>query len=631
MADPSSTEKRDSITMEKYDCVVVGAGWYGLAAAKQFHCTQPECSLAVFDSQSSLGGTWADDRLYPGLKSNNLLGTFEYPDFPMDTPTFGVKTGEHMPGEVINNYLKAYAARFGITNMIRLNTKVLVAEHQDTVEGGWMLTVAPPGQPPIKVFARRAIFATGLTSEPFLPHFAGQETFGGRIFHGKQFKQNSDTLETAKRVTIFGATKFAWDAVYAYATAGVKVDWVIRSSGHGPCWISPSYVTPLKKWIEKLANVRFLTWFSPCVWGDIDGYGGIRGFYHGTAFGRSIVNSFWKVLGGDVINLNAYDSHPKTAKLKPWTDPMFTGASFSIMNYDTNFMDLVKGDDVNIYVSEIDHLSPGKVHLSDGTEFESDVLLAHTGWKHVPPIKFLPEGIEGELGIPHTPRDDAPSTDLANDAAIMERVDKEILERFPRLKDQPVWNKNYIPMTEQKGIVSNDDVTPYKPLTPYMLHHFIVPPSERFLRARDTAFIGIVSNFSNMITAHLQGLWISAYFSGKLERDPSTAVGDEVAMQQLRYETVLHNRFGKWRYPTDGTKNPNFIFDAVPYLDLLQRDLGLGIYRKKGFFAELYDPYGPEDYRDVNSEWTSKYGDMKKLESLGNSLKTLSSTEPKLN
>jgi hypothetical protein len=26
MADPTSTEKRDSITMEKYDCVVVGAG-----------------------------------------------------------------------------------------------------------------------------------------------------------------------------------------------------------------------------------------------------------------------------------------------------------------------------------------------------------------------------------------------------------------------------------------------------------------------------------------------------------------------------------------------------------------------------------------------------------------------------
>lgn len=377
--------------------------------------------------------------------------------------------------------------------------------------------------------------------------------------------------------------------------------------------------------------MRFLTWFSPCAWGDIDGYGGIRGFYHGTPVGRAIVNSFWKVLGGDVISLNGYDSHPKTAKLKPWTSAMFTGSSFSIMNYDTNFMDIVKSDLVNVYVSEIDHLSPGKVHLSDGSEFESDALLAHTGWKHVPSIKLLPEGIESELGVPHSPNPNAPANDLANNPELMERVDKDILDRFPRLKDPPVWNKNYVPMTEQKGIMSDDDVTPYKPLTPYMLHHFVVPPSERFLRPRDTAFIGIVSNFSNMITAHLQGLWISAYFAGKLERDPSVAVGDQKAMDHLQYETMLYNRFGKWRYPTDGTKNPNFIFDAVPYLDLLQRDLGLNIYRKKGFLAELYEPYGPEDYRDVNTEWLSKYGNMKKLESLDDSLKPLDSQEPNLN
>lgn len=327
-----------------------------------------------------------------------------------------------------------------------------------------------------------------------------------------------------------------------------------------------------------------------------------------------------------------YDSHPKTAKLKPWTDAMFTGSSFSILNYDTNFMDIVKSDLVNVYVSEIDHLSSGKVHLSDGTEFESEALLAHTGWKHVPPIKLLPEGIEAELGVPHTPNQDGGENDLANNQALIERADKEILEKFPRLKDQPVWNKNYIPMTQQKGITSTDEVTPYKPLTPYMLHHFIVPSSERFLRARDTAFIGIVSNFSNMITAHLQGLWISAYFAGKLEKDPSASLGDKKAMEQLRYETVLYNRFGKWRYPTDwGSKSPNFIFDAVPYLDLLQRDLGLNIYRKKGFFGELYDSYGPEDYRNVNNEWAAKYGDMKKLESLDDSLKTLPSEEPKLN
>ncbi|KAL6354018.1 hypothetical protein LRP88_12649 [Fusarium phalaenopsidis] len=283
--------------------------------------------------------------------------------------------GRAHPGGVINAYLKAYAAKFGINDLIRVKTKVLVAEHQDTAEGGWVLTVASSK---------------------------------------KEETKNKDTIQAGKSVTVFGGTKFAWDAVYAYIMAGVKVNWVIRSSGHGPCWMAPAYVTPLKKWLEKLANIRFLTWFSPCIWGGVDGYRGIRSFLHSTAVGQAIVNGFWSILDGDVMALNKYDSHPNTAKLKPWIEAMFTGTSFSILNYDTDFLELVKGDMVNIHIGEIDHLSPGKVHLSDGTEFESDALLANTGWKHIPPMKFLPEGIEKELGLPHAPTEGAPEEDLAN-------------------------------------------------------------------------------------------------------------------------------------------------------------------------------------------------------------------------
>lgn len=356
-------------------------------------------------------------------------------------------------------------------------------------------------------------------------------------------------------------------------------------------------------------DTRFLSWFSPCIWGDADGFSGMRNFYHGTAIGRAIVNTFWKVLGNDTLALGKYDSHPKTAKLKPWIGAMWAGTSFSIFNYETSIFDLVKGDGIEVYIGEIDHLSPGKIHLADGTEFESDAFLVNTGWKHVPAIKFLPQGIEKELGIPHNPDQNTSADDLANQRELIERVDKEILSRFPRLRDQPVWNRNYVPITDQKGIDSPDDVTPCKPLTPYMLYHFIIPPSERFLRVRDTAFIGMVSNFSNIITAHIQGLWISAYFQGLLENDPGRALESEKALESLQHETALHARFGHWRYPTDwGHRTPSFVFDAVPYLDLLMRDLGLNIYRKTGWLANMYQPYGPEDYRDVTEEWQRKYG-----------------------
>ncbi|KAI1084714.1 FAD/NAD(P)-binding domain-containing protein [Whalleya microplaca] len=590
--------------MEKLDCVVIGAGWHGLAAAKQFHCMQPDCTLAIIESQSTLGGKWAESRLSPGLKSNNLLGTYEYPDFPMSSDKFNVKADQHIPGEIIHEYLNAYARAFGISDFIRLESTVLTATHQDdTAEGGWVLTVKSLKQKETQILARRLIVATGLLSEPFMPRFKGQDKFGGNIFHGQDFRQNSDTLQTAKVVTVFGAGKSGWDAVYAYATAGVKVNWIIRSTGHGPCWMAPPYVTPFKRWIEELSNTRFLTWFSPCIWGDADGYQGIRNFYHGTAIGRFLVDRFWGILGQDVISLNKYDSHPDTAKLKPWLEAMFAGCSYSILNYDQDFFELVKSDKVDVYIGEIDHLGPGKVHLADGTELQSDAFFANTGYKHLCPIKFLPEGIERELGIPHETTDNAPAEDLANQHALIERVDHEILQRFPRLKKQPVWNKKFIPL-EQKGEISSDEI----PLTPWMLYRFLIPPSPRFLRTRDIAFIGMQTNFSNTITAHITGLWISAYFSGKLTKDPARVVDDEEATSKLQYETMLHNRFGRWRYPTESNKGPNFIFDAVPYLDMLQHDLGLNPYRKNGRLAEMYSPYGPKDYQDINAEWLKLHG-----------------------
>ncbi|OAQ60241.1 flavin-binding monooxygenase-like family protein [Pochonia chlamydosporia 170] len=574
-------------SLEQFDCVVIGAGLYGLAAAKQYHCTQPGASLVIFDSQASLGGTWANERLYPDLKSNNLVGTYEFPDFPLDREQFRVDTGQHIPGQVLNAYLTAYAERFAINSLIRLSSKVLDAEHQESGSGGWILSVSNADETVYKVYARRLIVATGLTSEPNIPRFDGQEDFGGKIFHGKRFLQNRETLETATSATIFGASKLAWDAVYSYAKAGVKVHWIVRASGHGPCWMSPSHVTPFKMWLEKLTTTRILTWFSPCIWGNADGFGWVRGFLHGTSIGRVVTNGFWKMLGNDVLTLNAYDTHPETAKLKPWMPAMFTSTSLSILNYETDFFEIVRSGNVTIHVGEIDHLSPSKVHLSDGSSFDSDMILAHTGWKQTPPIKFLPKGIERHLGIPLSSDSNPPiQEDIERLQTTIEEVDGEILSRFPRLQTQPPCCEKYIPLStgDDTGSDSEKRTLPHHDSPSYMLSRFMVPTSEKFLRHRDIVFAGMVSSICNSITAHVQGLWISAYFSTLLKQDPAAIVDDPTALHQLRYETVLHNRFGKWRYP---------------------HDLGLDPRRKGGILSEALKSYGVEDYRGINDEWLS--------------------------
>ncbi|KAH6634960.1 hypothetical protein B0J18DRAFT_462100 [Chaetomium sp. MPI-SDFR-AT-0129] len=610
--------------------------FYGLVSAKTFHQLHPDASLAVLESSSSVGGVWSWERLYPSLRTNNLLGTYEYPDFPMDTKTFGIKPGEHIPGEVMYRYLNSYAKKFDIRDKIRLQTVVSTAEHQDGPDGGWVLTVKTGGEDgeEKQIFARKLVMATGLTSQPFLPHIEGQEGFGAPIYHSREFAQYTNNLDTAKKVVVFGGTKSAFDVVYAYAIKGVKVEWVIRESGHGPAWIAPPYVTPLKRWLEKLAHTRFLTWFSPCIWGNADGYTGIRNFYHGTALGRAITNIFWSILGNDVLTLNKYDAHPETKKLKPWSQAMFVATSLGILNYPTDFFDLVRNGTVSVHIADIQGLSSRTVHLAKGAKLENvDALCCATGWKHLPPVKFLPEGIDKELGLPHklgtNPDDD--DNELFSPSSVAE-ADKTILSRFPRLRDQPVQNKRLAPLTGTPGITaaspeddaigSSSAVADSAPLTPWGLYRFVVPPSARFMRTRDIAFTGMLMNFSAAMGGQVQALWITAYFTDRLspavlpsrqsltaaaETETGPAAEGGKSLAQVRDETRLHARFGRWRYPAGhGSQFPDFVFDCIPYLDLLLGDLGVRVHRKSGWFAEMTEPYGPKDYEGVMAEFEAK-------------------------
>ncbi|KAI0697521.1 hypothetical protein C8T65DRAFT_582553 [Cerioporus squamosus] len=568
--------------METFDCVVVGAGWFGLAAAKTYIQLHPAEDVLVLESAESLGGVWSQARLYPGLKSNNMLGTYEYPDFAMDEATFGVKPGEHIPGTVVHQYLTKYAEHFGVYRRIRFNTRVDTAEENAEL-GGWSLSVQSvlTGEKAL-MHARRLIVATGLTSEANMPTFAGQESFGRPIFHIKDFANRAEVIKTARSVSILGGAKSAWDAAYAFASSDVPVDLIIRKSGRGPCWMAPPYVTPLKAWLEKLVHTRFLTWLSPCIWGDEDGYGRIRRFLQCTWFGRKIVDAFWHILGNDVLTLVGFDQHPEMAKLKPWNSPFWTGSGLSILNYPTDFFEYVRNGTIRVHVADITHLSEETVHLSNGDELRADALLCATGWKARPPIDFLPPDAAAKLGMPHY--------SLKPDELAL-KADTVILERFPRLKDQPEVASSLREGSPGESETANQ---------PFRLYRFMVPPST--LHSRNIAFAGMLTSITTSVCASAQSLWISAYFDGKLDRVPPPE-------EQARWETMLHTQFGRWRYPCGyGGRMPDFVFDAVPYVDMLMRDLGLESHRKRNVLAEVVVPYGPEDYMNLPGEWAHTHG-----------------------
>lgn len=521
--------------------------------------------MAILEGAESCGGTWSKNRLYPGLKSNNMAGTYEYPDFPL-TEKYGVEPHAHIPGTVLHQYLTDFAVHFGIYDKVQFHTKVEVVE--PTEDGAWKLTViSPKGE---KVYrAAKIILATGLTSTPNMPGYKGSENFEAPLFHAKEFcaRSQGDELKNVKNTVVVGAAKSAYDVAYAMAMDGSTVDLVIRDNGHGPVWITPSRVTPFKKRLDQLLLIRWMTWFAPCPWGSEDGYSGIRGFLHGTKVGRWITDFFWKTLGDDVITANGYDAHPEMKKLKPWNSAFWIGSGLSIHNYNTSLWDLVRSGQVKVYVGQIDHLEPKRVILADGSVLNADLMICSTGWKKESTIKF--RGLKDtEFGLECT------AEELL---ALNDKADKDVLAQFPRLANQPKLR-----FTPKVG-------------EPLRLYRFMVPSSHVF--ERTIAFSGAVSTVSTSTCATIQGHWIAAYLSNQLDRMATTRA-------EITEEIMLHTQWGKWRFPSGyGASLPDFVFEGLPYVAMLLRDMGLSSYRKGSWWQELTSPYMPRDFKGLVEEW----------------------------
>lgn len=193
-------------------------GIAGLSAAKTFLEIDPDVDLVVIDRNATVGGVWASERLYPGLKTNSLLGTYEFPDFPMQDDR--VKDGEHIPGEVVHGYLEAYAKRFDVMKRVRFNTIVTTIERLD--DGGWLIHLTQ-GQ---YLKCDKLMMATGVTSDPLMPKIRGSESFDAPLIHTCDLgTRGSKLAEGAKKVVVLGSGKSAYDAVYLFASRGVKVEW----------------------------------------------------------------------------------------------------------------------------------------------------------------------------------------------------------------------------------------------------------------------------------------------------------------------------------------------------------------------------------------------------------------------
>ena len=207
------------------DLIVIGAGWSGLYAAK--YARAAGLSVLILEDRDDIGGVWnySDDpervTVMRNTVSSSSRSTTEASDFGMETTQANFFTH----GEALE-YLRAYAARFDLTDRIVANARAARCEKRD---GLWHVHTADG-----RAFtAARLAVCTGVhqTKRPITGPAAA---FGGAQIHSGDLKHPCDLgLGPDDHVVIYGGGETASDIVHDLATqTQAQITWAIRDGQH---------------------------------------------------------------------------------------------------------------------------------------------------------------------------------------------------------------------------------------------------------------------------------------------------------------------------------------------------------------------------------------------------------------
>ncbi|MGW1679733.1 flavin-containing monooxygenase [Saccharopolyspora sp. NPDC002376] len=216
---------------------VIGAGPSGLAQLHAFEEARKKGAevpeIVCFEKQSDWGGLWnyswrtgldefgepAHGSMYRFLWSNGPKECLEFADYTYEDH-FGKQIPSFPPREVLADYILGRAKKNDVRRFIQFGTAVRFVSH-DSATDQFTVTVEDlsSNETRQEVFDH-VIVATGHFSVPNVPHYAGFESFPGRILHSHDFR---DAREFAgKNVLVMGSSYSAEDLALQSKKYGAK-------------------------------------------------------------------------------------------------------------------------------------------------------------------------------------------------------------------------------------------------------------------------------------------------------------------------------------------------------------------------------------------------------------------------
>ncbi|KAF6240609.1 hypothetical protein HO173_001280 [Letharia columbiana] len=563
------------------DVAIIGAGWYGLVAARTYLRLEPDTNIAIIESANSVGGVWSKDRIYPNLVAQVKHGLFNYTDTPM--PKEGATKNDLVTGYMIQDYLEKYARDHDLLRRIQFNNWVEKAER---CPRGWRLRLKGSGN---IIETAKLMVATGVTSIPNMPEFDMSEA-SIPLTHSRDLGASVEDLKSddVQSAVVVGAAKSAYDAVYLLLSMGKKVTWLIRPDGSGPMPILPTEMFGCNS--IAVGSTRLMSYLSPSI---INSTGPICSFFQRTAIGRWITGAFWDNTTHMSEKDAGFAKGDHIAALKPEVkekSAFWCNSGLGIVTI-PDFWPTLHGGDLKVVRDNIDSVKGDSLLLQSGDVLHADYIVSCTGWGDH--FGMFDAELKTELGLPafaNTLPGGRSKEDIAwekHDVAATKTVD----ERLPFLAQGP----------ELKTPKANDASAQRR----WRLYKRAVPLNLALKDDRSLVILGQIHTIQTPMVSEIQSFWSILYLLGELD------LPDEATMTR---EIAEWNVWTRKRYISQGQKFPYCIFDFLPYLDGLCEDAGINPRRKGNFLSELFSPYRPEDFRGFVDEYLAKRPPRKSLD-----------------
>jgi cation diffusion facilitator CzcD-associated flavoprotein CzcO len=368
---PSEVEQ-----MEDFDVVIVGAGLSGIGAAWHLKEKCNGKSFAILEARDAIGGTW-DLFRYPGIRSDSDMFTLGYIFRPW-TEQKAIADGPH-----ILQYVNDTAREGGIDQHIRFRHKVTNASF-DSSTGRWTVTADSP-EGPRHFTCRLLLMAAGYYSydNPHNPHFDGEESFTGRIFHAQHWPQDLDYRN--KRVVVIGSGATAVTIVPVVARDAAHVTMLQRS----PTWmVSRPAEDRLANFLRKILPP--MTAYNIIRWRNVL----MQNFVFKQArtnpgkANAKMTEMLLKELPEDVVKAHfqpRYNVWEQRLCLVP----------------DSDFFKAVKAGTASVVTDHIDHLDTRGITLKSGKHLDADIIVKATGLR----LQVLGGATVSVDGVEVTPND----------------------------------------------------------------------------------------------------------------------------------------------------------------------------------------------------------------------------------